>query len=113
MSAGTPLELRVHHEPHATVIVVCGEIDLSSSGRLREQVLAGLEQGTTVLDVAGVGFCDSAGLRVLLEADHVARACSTAFRLAALSQAVARVIDLAGAVEVFAVFADREAALKE
>ena len=54
MSAGTPLELRVHHEPHAT-----------------------------------------------------------AFRLAALSQAVARVNDLAGTVDVFAVLPDHEAAFKE
>ena len=113
MSAGTPLELLVRREPGATVITACGEIDLSSSRRLRERVLACLEQGVTALDLAGVAFCDSAGLKVLVEAERVARACGTAFRLAAVSRPVARVIELAGAVEVLAVFPDVEAAVKE
>ena len=113
MGAGTPLELRLRREPRATVIEACGEIDLSSSTRLREQVLACFEQGTTVLDLAGVAFCDSAGLRVLMEAERVARACGAVFRLAAVSQPVARVIELAGAAGLFAVFPDAEAAIKE
>ena len=113
MSVGTPLELQVRREPQGTVITARGEIDLSSCVRLREQLLAGLEQGATVLDLAGVAFCDSAGLRVLVEVERVARALGAAFRLAALSQPVARVIDLAGAAHLFAVFPDVEAAFKQ
>ena len=114
MTALAPLELQVcRGRSHATVITARGEIDLSSSARLREVLLAAVEQGTTVLDLAGVGFCDSHGLRVLAEADHAARARGAAFRLAAVSPAVTRVLELADSGEVFEQFADMETALKD
>jgi anti-anti-sigma factor len=113
MTACAPLKLQACRGPRTTVITVCGEIDLSSCARLREQLLASVEHGTTVLDLAGVGFCDSAGLRVLVEADRAARAGGAVFRLAAVPQAVARVIELAGEADLFEVFPDVEAALKD
>jgi anti-sigma B factor antagonist len=114
MTAGTPLELRTcHGHSHATVIIARGEIDLSSCGRLRTQLLASVEQGTTVLDLADVEFCDSSGLRVLVEAHHTSRARGSTFRLAAVSPAVAHVLELAGAADVFEMFPDVEAALKD
>lgn len=113
MSACAPLELQVRCEPDATVISVCGEIDLSSCGRLREEVLASLVRGATVLDLAGVGFCDSTGVRVLVEAERVARAGGVSFRLAAASPAVERVLEVVGALELFEAFPDLETALRK
>lgn len=113
MTAQAPLELRICHEPDAAVIAAFGEIDLSSSPALREHLLTSFEYGATVLDLAGVGFCDMAGLRVLVETERLARASGIAFRLAAVSPAVSRAIELAGAGELFEVLADVESAYKE
>lgn len=66
-----------------------------------------------MLELSEVGFCNSSGLRLLVEADQSARAHGAAFRLAAVSQAVFRVFEIAGALEVFGLFADVDAALKD
>ena len=44
-----------------------------------------MSRAPPVLDLAGVGFCDSSGLHALVEAEHAARAHGAAFRLAAVS----------------------------
>ncbi|HTJ69912.1 MAG TPA: STAS domain-containing protein [Actinospica sp.] len=103
----------IRRAPHATVIAARGEIDLSSCVRLRERLLARGGQGTTVLDLAGVGFCNLAGLKVLFEADRLARTGGSLLRFAAVPPAVSRVLELAGAVELFEQFPDVEAALKD
>lgn len=114
MNTGAFLELKVcRGRSHATVITARGEIDLSSCARLREQLLAAVEQGTVVLDLAQVGFCDSSGLRTLVEAAGAARASGADFRLAAISSAVEHVLGVAGAAEAFEVFPDVDSALKD
>jgi anti-anti-sigma factor len=66
-----------------------------------------------VLDPSGVGFCDSCGIRTLAEARQIALDEGTAFRLAAPSEAVIRVLELAGALEAFDIVPDVETALKD
>ncbi|MBR7830672.1 STAS domain-containing protein [Actinospica sp. MGRD01-02] len=114
MSGMTPLDLRVRRcKSGATVITVSGEIDLDSSVRLREKLISAVERGTTVLDLAGVGFCDSNGMQVLLEAEHAGRANGSVLRLAAVPTAVERVLEMSMTLDVFDVYPDVEAALKD
>ena len=114
-SAG--LTVRVEHmERGASRIVVIeavGEIDLGSVPELRRALLEGLEQGPVVLDAAYVAFCDSLGLRSLVEARRGAHERGVSFRLAGPSPAVIRVLELAGALEMFEIFPDLETALKD
>ena len=114
MSVGAPFQLRVcHGKSHATVLTARGEIDLSSCRHLRELLSAAVERGTTVLDLAEVGFCDSSGLRVLVEAEQAARANGAAFRLAAVSEAVRHVLEISCSLDVFELFRDVDSALRD
>ena len=57
------------------IVALAGELDLSQVG-LVEQALRGAERSkpeTLVLDLSGVTFLDSSGLRLVLEADRRAR----------------------------------------
>lgn len=63
---------------HGDVVVVTfgGELDISSAARV-ESELAQVEDGTPpviVLDLSGLDFMDSTGLRLVVGADHRARA---------------------------------------
>jgi len=47
---------------------VAGEIDMSTSEALRERINQALRSGSVTLDMTGVEFIDSSGVRVLLQA---------------------------------------------
>jgi anti-anti-sigma factor len=114
ISEPTRLDIRVEHDDAsaATVITTTGELDLASADTLRLALLKHVELGVVVLDMRGLDFCDSAGLRTLVEADRAARAQGFALRLAALSPSVDRVLELSGARAVLSTFPDLAAALK-
>jgi len=101
------------HSPSAgtTVVVAVGDVDLASADYLRGELLPAIERGTTVLDLGGVEFCDSSGLRVIMEMDRKARGTGASFRVAAPTAPVARLLGLTKAHEVLEVFPDVETAL--
>ena len=79
------------------VLTVVGEVDLGSSQKLEVEIadaVADLDPGAElVLDLTGVAFLDSAGLRALLRGSDAAAAADV--RLAfALSPAVTRVFEM-------------------
>jgi len=69
--AGPALSIRVHDEPGYVVITPVGEIGVTNSGRLRDQ-LFGLADGgrPLVADLDQVSLVDAAGLGVLVGAAH-------------------------------------------
>jgi anti-sigma B factor antagonist len=91
----------------STVITASGELDLAEADGLRDELVHTLGEGMVILDMRQVTFCDSAGLRALLQAHHARPA---RFRIAAPSTAVVRVLRLAGADTVIPVFPDLESA---
>lgn len=114
MDGTEPFAIEVARGPAGqTVISVTGELDLVSSGRLRRHV-ASAEPGTTViLDLAAVAFCDSSGLRVLLDADLQARTGGGALRLAAPGAALLRLFELTGVDGFLVVYATLDDALED
>jgi anti-sigma B factor antagonist len=64
-----------------------------------------------VLDMANVTFCDSSGVRTLVEADRSARAHGGVFRIAAASDDVLRVLSLTKTDLTLELFPDVDAAL--
>ena len=82
--------------------MVEGELDLSDEDGLVADVETLLhdDDGSVLLDLAGVEFIDSSGVRAILRLhlDHGGRV-----RLVALSDAVSRVLRIAGLSEVLGV----------
>lgn len=94
---GTPLRLTSTLSDTAVVIVAVGEIDLATSGRVADAVKTAHADRVpaVVLDLAGVTFMDSTGVRTLLEL--TAQSANDGRRLSIVpSGAVDRVIDLCG-----------------
>ena len=82
--------------------MVEGELDLSDEDGLVDDVEAMLDDdaGSVHLDLTGVEFIDSSGVRAILRLhlDH-----SDRVRLVALSDAVNRVLRIAGLIDVLGV----------
>ncbi|GAA0290565.1 hypothetical protein GCM10010302_31400 [Streptomyces polychromogenes] len=91
--------------PQRVLAQVSGEIDMDEAAGLREELTAALNASGTGLDIdlAGVTFCDSSGLHVLLEVDQRARADGKTVVLTALSRPVARLLHVCGVEGVLTV----------
>jgi anti-anti-sigma factor len=95
--AAAPQRLRVHTEPDG-VIVLKGEIDLSTAPQLRAALESSHPDGAArVVDLREVTYLDSAGLSVLY--DHAARL----HLLVAPTSVVATVVDISGLGEAASV----------
>ena len=81
------------------VVAIAGDIDPHTAPTLREELEA--VDGPVVLDLSGVAFVDSSGLRVLLEA-NTRRSDSGGIAIRNPSDVVRRVLDLSGLSDVFA-----------
>lgn len=87
------------------VLVVRGEIDLSVASRfaLALEEMFAAKTSNIVIDLGGVGFIDSAGVRELLKAQHRADATGSDLALRAPSDACTRVLQLSGVLDEFTI----------
>ncbi|MDD7967199.1 STAS domain-containing protein [Actinomycetospora lemnae] len=85
------------------VVVVGGDLDYDSHGRLDDAVGAALDDrpADLVVDLAEVTYCDSCGLRVLLGAHRRATEVGAAFALRGARGQPARALKLTGLDQVF------------
>lgn len=97
----------------ALVIAPRGRLDSVSSSELEKHVVARLDAGErrVVIDLAGVEYISSAGLRVLLLAAKRLKPPAGALVLCGLGASVRTVLELAGFTSLFAIEAAREPAL--
>jgi anti-anti-sigma factor len=78
-----------------TIVAANGDLDLSTARDLERSLVDVQTAGRdVVLDLRGVSFMDSSGLRVILAADARARAAGARFVLVQGSPAVQRVFEL-------------------
>lgn len=99
-----------------TEVVVCaitGDLDLDGLGAVRPQLEQALRSGANrlVIDLTGLGFCDSSGLNLLLGVRLDAEKAGLAVRLAAPTQQLLRLLEITGADSVFTIDATVDAAL--
>jgi len=103
------------NEPRGPVAIVAlaGRIDANTSGELERDLFRRLAAGEIrmLLDLSGVDYVSSAGLRVLLRAANTVRDKGGRLVLCALGRSVREVFELAGLLEVFAIEDSREVAL--
>ena len=91
------LDLSTSRVDDYAVVTVSGEVDLESASELGEHALGALRDVSPrlVLDMSGVTFMDSTGLKVLLSLQHRTELAGGSLDLCC-SRAVMRVITLTG-----------------
>lgn len=98
------MEHEVREEAGAVVVVLRGDVDLSSSPEARRILLSSVARGVdVVVDLSGIHYIDSSGIASLVEALQSARRQKTGFHLAAVSDPARRVLELARLDRVFAI----------
>lgn len=107
-----PLTVRVHTIDTGPVVVLTGELDHQSAPQVREVLPGlGLRPGQqVVIDLAGLTFCDSTGITVLIAARNQALAADAGIALACVPERVARVFRVIGLEQAFRTHASVEEA---
>ncbi|MDQ0791644.1 STAS domain-containing protein [Streptomyces sp. B1I3] len=100
MTDVTPtLHLTVQHpRPGFAIATIVGDVDVQTAPTLRSGVLEIIQQGhpRLALDLAQVGFCDSAGLSVIIGIWHAAQAAGGSLSLAAVPDRMLRMLSMTG-----------------
>lgn len=98
------LEISVEYDGGAATMVVAGEVDLDSSTALAEALAGALASARSApevsLDLRGVRYMDSTGLRAILEAQHNAERAGGRLTVMATSNIVRRLIEISGVAEL-------------
>ncbi|MET8412390.1 STAS domain-containing protein [Streptomyces sp. NPDC005195] len=104
--------LKVTRRDSATgpILEIIGELDHTTASQLREQVTElRLQPGKLlVLDLAGMEFCDSSGITVLIAARNHTQALRADVALAAVPAHTLRVLRIVGLDQVFAIHPDSD-----
>ena len=105
------LQVRIKQGHGRTVAAVTGEIDYDSAPVLEQALAHALRSRVTrlELDLTGVGFCDCAGLDVLLHARRLARDAQVELTLTGTSTAFRRLLELTGTRGLFTLTAPASA----
>jgi anti-anti-sigma factor len=112
------MEIRVLPRDGWVLVAVLGRLDMTSAGTLEQElgaVIAG-GQRRLAIDMSGLDYLSSAGLRALLVAAKRLQELQGKLVLVGLRGTVKEVLEIAGLANVFSVFAteaDLESALPE
>ena len=105
----------IHEEKQEGVLVLVpeGRVDSTTSDDLEKRLVGHMDRGERrlVIDMGGIEYISSAGLRVLLLLAKRLRAAGGDLVLCALGPAVRQVFELAGFLPIFRLEATREQAL--
>jgi anti-sigma B factor antagonist len=95
------LTVRSERQGVLHVIAVEGELDIASAPELERELLRveRTDALSIIVDLTGLGFIDSTGVRLLLQADARSRADANRLALLRGPRAVQRVFELTGVVE--------------
>ncbi|MFD7919800.1 STAS domain-containing protein [Streptomyces sp. NPDC059740] len=102
------LQLTVQRpHPGLAIATVAGDVDMCTADTLRREASELIERGCPhlILNLAEVGFCDSAGLSALIGLWHAAREVSGALSLVHVPDRLMRMLVLTGVDAVLPVHA--------
>lgn len=90
--------VEVNREGDAIVLAIAGELDLSSSPALEDEIAKAIQTDATslVIDLRELEFVDSTGLGVLVKANQLATDAGREFGLVRGGPQVERLLDLTG-----------------
>lgn len=97
------LDVSTRQVGERAVVRAAGEVDLETAPRLGDQALDALRTVSPhlVLDLSGVTFMDSTGLKVLLSIQRRADLAGGSLVIAAASRSVRRILGLTGLDQTF------------
>lgn len=100
------LELSTRRVKDRAVVSVVGEVDLESASRLGDRALEALRDVSPhlAIDLSGVTFMDSTGIKVLLSIQRRADLASGSFAIAAATRPVRRILSLTGLDQTFRLY---------
>ena len=92
------LVMRSERQGDEHVIALTGELDLSDTGRVEEELVRveGTDAERIVIDLSGLQFIDTSGVRLVVEADVRSRRNGGRLRLVHGSRPVQRVFEIVG-----------------
>ena len=98
MTAGTPyFEVHLSEASEPLILAATGELDAASAVMLSEALTGARERSASlVLDLAGVTFIDSSGLRVIAAEHTAADRDGRSFRIVGPSDRVRRIFEMTG-----------------
>ena len=98
-----PFSISVQRRDREVAIVVVGDLDLASAGRLEREVAQERAAGSTrlVIDLGDVDFIDSTGLRILLALRNSAKRNSHVLTLVPPPPTAGRIFTITGTRSLF------------
>lgn len=105
------MELTVTRSDTATVVAISVDIDAKSAPGLQAQILPLLTaECALILDMSGVAYMSSAGLRMLLSVYRQAAGCGARLILSGLSSELSDVMSATGFLDQFTIYDTVDAA---
>jgi len=100
------LTTSVTAEESYIVVTLAGEVDVTTAQQMRDVLMSQAAQGTPrlIVDLSGLGFMDSSGVRVLLTVRGALEASGRTLALASPQPVVARMLSLVGADQLIPVY---------
>ena len=104
-----------HHPPNTAVLTLRGSLDIDTAPSLKANLTRLVERPSPriVVDLAGLDFCDSMGVGVLVSAHGRALERGGWVRLAAPSGFLRRLLDTLGLTEYLSLHPDVKTALED
>lgn len=104
-----------HHPPNTAVLILRGSLDIDTAPALKANLNRLVEQPSprVVVDLAGLDFCDSMGVGVLVTAHSRALERGGWVRLAAPSSFLRRLLDTLGLTQHLSLHPNVEGALQD
>ncbi|NML50650.1 STAS domain-containing protein [Streptomyces sp. R302] len=107
------VDVRFDRGGETVVVAPLGELDHDTAEPLGTALEKHADAARLVVDCAGLDFCDSTGLNLLLRARARALEAGARLDLAGLRPPVDRMFEITGALHVFRVYADAHEALAD
>ena len=104
------VEIVRHEQGNVTVLVMKGRLDSNTSPDFETEILGIIRSGSThmVLDLAGVDYVSSAGLRVFLKVTKEIEGAGGKFALCAVKEYIREIFDMSGFALFIPIHADRD-----
>ncbi|SDB08397.1 anti-sigma B factor antagonist [Desulfonatronum thiosulfatophilum] len=109
------MEIKENSRREIVVFTLQGRLDGNEAQAFEERVLIKLDQGATklVFDFHQLDYINSSGLRVLVMTYQRLQAANGRIAICGLKDYIQEIFDISGYNEIFAMYADCDAALRE